>query len=169
MILESSPLNFELSEDSPYAQTNRRQATPSVRDRQQFQINAGAGAGIITRELRFTPQLRSRGGGLSVMRALLVGITNLEQRRLREWPAHKLDANGQSVARESCRHAHCWKTGNWGEAAVVAGVGQVHKRRVGESVRSNDGWRVIVGRIHECVQAVVGHQLQYDLPGLFSG
>src|SRR5881409_712829 len=87
--------------------TNRPQATPSVQDIQHFQIKPGACAGIITRALRFASQLRSRGGGLSVMRALLVGITNLEQRRLREWSAHKLDADWQSVARESCRHAHC--------------------------------------------------------------
>src|SRR2546427_8309680 len=107
--------------------TNRPQATPSVQDIQHFQIKPGACAGIITRALRFASQLRSRGGGLSVMRALLVGITNLEQRRLREWSAHKIDADWQSVALESCRPAHFWKAENGGEPAVVFGGGPSHQ------------------------------------------
>src|SRR5438552_15198329 len=108
--------------------TNRPQATPSVQDIQHFQIKPGACAGIITRALRFASQLRSRGGALSVMRTLLVGITNLEQRRLRQWSAHKPDADWQSLARESCRHAHCAKREDGGEPAAGAGGGQTHQR-----------------------------------------
>src|SRR2546426_2135281 len=101
--------------------TNRPQATPSVQDIQHFQIKPAACAGIITRALRFASQLRSRGGGVLGMRALLVGINNLEKRRLREWSAHKIDADWQAVARESCRPAHCWKGQDGGEPAVVGG------------------------------------------------
>src|SRR2546427_10971864 len=97
--------------------TNRPQATPSVQDIQHFQIKPGrACAGIITRALRFASQLRSRGGGVLVMRALLVGITNPEQRRVPEWAAPKIHAGRQSVAPEYCPHTPMGEAGNEGGA-----------------------------------------------------
>src|SRR2546426_12363294 len=99
--------------------TNRPQATPSVQDIQHFQIKPAACAGIITRALRFASQLRSRGGGVLVMRALLGGITKLVQRRLREWSAHKIHARRPSVARGSRPHAPCWENEDGGEPGGV--------------------------------------------------
>ena len=102
------------------------------------------------------------------MRALFESITNLEQLRFREWSRHELDPHGQSAGSEASRHAHGGKAEHGSETAVVAGIGQIHERGVGKSVRANQGWRVIVRGIDERVQPIVGHQLQYDLPGFFS-
>src|SRR6266850_8006924 len=118
--------------------------------------------------LRLVSQLWSRRRRLSVVRGLLVGIAQFEQRRFREQSTHKLDPHRQPIGGEARWHAHCWKAEDRGETPVVARVCQIRKRWVGQSVRANHGWWVIESGIYQRVETILRHQLQHDLPGLFS-